>query len=191
MRTECRETQQTNATWVAAVYRQSVAMLADQKWDSVKLDGCSQFHNTSLWANLMEETGHPIAIENCNNEHPPAVGPNPDWADHDGQCPYNWYRTSSDIQPSWLSIMSNFASTVRYTQDLTHPRSKPGCWAYPDMLQVGNMVRPSPIPSACTQSTRAQGSSGVVDNMPFAWRGHTKSLTTRDRPSPDLAVWLE
>ena len=27
--------------------------------------------------------------------------------------------------------------------------------------------------------------------MPFAWRGHTKSLTTRARPSPDLAVWLE
>lgn len=43
-------------------------MLADQKWDAVKLDGCSQFHNTSLWANLMEETGRPIAIENCNNE---------------------------------------------------------------------------------------------------------------------------
>ena len=27
--------------------------------------------------------------------------------------------------------------------------------------------------------------------MPFAWRGHTKRLTTRARPSPDLAVWLE
>ena len=140
---QCRENHQTNATWVAAVYRQSVAMLADQKWDAVKLDGCSQFHNTSLWANLMEESGHPIAIENCNNEHPPAAGPNPDWADHDGQCPYNWYRTSTDIQPSWPSIMNNFAATGHYTQptqDLTHPRSKPGCWAYADMLEVGNMA---------------------------------------------------
>ena len=27
--------------------------------------------------------------------------------------------------------------------------------------------------------------------MPFTWRGHTKSLTTRARPRPDLAVWLE
>ena len=27
--------------------------------------------------------------------------------------------------------------------------------------------------------------------MLFAWRGHTKSLTTRARPSPELAVWLE
>jgi NAD-dependent oxidoreductase involved in siderophore biosynthesis len=59
---------QTNATWVAAVYRQSVKMLVEQKWDAVKLDGCSQFHNTSLWANLMEQAGRPIAIENCHNE---------------------------------------------------------------------------------------------------------------------------
>ena len=43
----------------------------------------------------------------------------------------------------------------------------------------------------CALISHAQGSSGVVANMPFAWRGHTKSLTTRDRPSPDLAVWLE
>ena len=43
----------------------------------------------------------------------------------------------------------------------------------------------------CALIAHAQGSSGVVENMPFAWRGHTKSLTTRARPSPDLAVWLE
>ena len=43
----------------------------------------------------------------------------------------------------------------------------------------------------CALLSHAQGSSGAVDNMPFAWRGHTKRLTTRARPSPDLAVWLE
>ena len=43
----------------------------------------------------------------------------------------------------------------------------------------------------CALIAHAQGSSGVVDNMPFAWRGHTKRLATRARPSPDLAVWLE
>ena len=43
----------------------------------------------------------------------------------------------------------------------------------------------------CALVSHAQGSSGVVDNMLFAWRGHTKSLATRARPSPDLAVWLE
>ena len=39
--------------------------------------------------------------------------------------------------------------------------------------------------------SHAQGSSGVVGTVPFAWRGHTKRPTTRARPSPDLAVWLE
>ena len=43
----------------------------------------------------------------------------------------------------------------------------------------------------CALVSHARGSSGAVDNMPFAWRGHTKSLATRARPSPDLAVWLE
>ena len=38
----------------------------------------------------------------------------------------------------------------------------------------------------CALISHAQGSSSVVDNMPFTWRGHTKRLTTRARPSPDL-----
>ena len=40
-------------------------------------------------------------------------------------------------------------------------------------------------------SSHAQGSSGVVATVPFAWRGHTKSTTARSGPSPDLVVWLE
>ena len=43
----------------------------------------------------------------------------------------------------------------------------------------------------CALVSHAQGSSGVVGNMPFARRGHTKSLTSRARPGPDLAMWLE
>lgn len=81
----------------------------------------------------MEATGRPVAIENCNNEHAPSPRGNADWADHGGQCPYNWYRSSTDINPSWASIMNNFASVVGPTQNLTHPMSHPGCWAYPDM----------------------------------------------------------
>eukprot|EP01047_Picozoa_sp_COSAG01_P061793 COSAG01_NODE_7766_length_3066_cov_2.530502_3_plen_202_part_00 len=94
---QCRETGQTNTTWVQAVYESSVRMLVDQNWDAVKLDGCSQFHNTSLWANLMEASGRPIAIENCNNEHHPSAHGSPDWADHGGQCPYNWFRSTTFV----------------------------------------------------------------------------------------------
>ena len=54
----------------------------------------------------------------------------------------------------------------------------------------GAGARPSPIPSLCTPFTRA-GTEWRRYNMLFAWRGHTKSLTTRARPCPDLVVYLE
>eukprot|EP01120_Amphizonella_sp_Union-15-10_P006187 TRINITY_DN1950_c0_g1_i1.p1 TRINITY_DN1950_c0_g1~~TRINITY_DN1950_c0_g1_i1.p1 ORF type:complete len:212 (-),score=38.15 TRINITY_DN1950_c0_g1_i1:50-685(-) len=49
----------------------------------------------------------------------------------------NFWRVSGDIGPNWASIISNLQQTIRF-QDLEHPISQPGCWAYPDMLEVGN-----------------------------------------------------
>ena len=43
----------------------------------------------------------------------------------------------------------------------------------------------------CALLSHAQGSSGAVATMPFVWRGHTKSPTTRARPSHDLPLPLE
>lgn len=141
----CREPQQSEE-FTDRIYRASVKMLADQQWDGVKLDSCASWKNTTYWADLMEATGRPFAVENCHNTHPPTVVPDPLWG-HDGQCPYNWFRSSGDIDPGWRnglpcpwnSVMANLASTVAY-QNLTHPLSKPGCWSYPDMLEVGNMA---------------------------------------------------
>jgi hypothetical protein len=48
------------------VMRGSVRMLAEQGWDGVKFDSCSQFHNLSRWAELINETGRPVLIENCH-----------------------------------------------------------------------------------------------------------------------------
>jgi alpha-galactosidase len=122
---DCKETG-LDPTFVDKVYRMSVKMLADQKWDGVKLDGCSQFHNTTYWSSLMKATGRPMTVENCNNMQAPSANPD-DPLFPGGVCPYNWFRTSTDINPSWASIMNNLASTVVY-QNLTHPLSKPGCW---------------------------------------------------------------
>ena len=47
------------------VMRGSVKMLADQGWDGVKFDSCSQMRNLSKWAELINETGRPVLIENC------------------------------------------------------------------------------------------------------------------------------
>ena len=46
---------------------------------------------------------------------------------------------SGDIQRSWRHVLLNLASTSRFlTGDA--PLSRPGAWAYPDMLEVGNLA---------------------------------------------------
>lgn len=141
---DCRETG-LDPEFTKKIYHSSVEMIVQQEWDSVKLDGCSQvcsiiilnlscvfafvafhsqraplqFHNTTLWASLLEQSGRPVALENCGNTHPPTAVPDPLWG-HAGQCPYNWFRSSTDINPSWASIMNNLASTTQY-QNLTNP----------------------------------------------------------------------
>ena len=54
-------------------------------------------------------------------------------------CPYNFYRTSGDIQPHWRNVLLNLASTLRFL-DGAEPLSRPGAFAYPDMLEVGNLA---------------------------------------------------
>eukprot|EP00456_Euglypha_rotunda_P047149 TRINITY_DN37590_c0_g1_i2.p1 TRINITY_DN37590_c0_g1~~TRINITY_DN37590_c0_g1_i2.p1 ORF type:complete len:269 (-),score=49.48 TRINITY_DN37590_c0_g1_i2:11-739(-) len=93
------------------------------EFDGVKLDGCGGEKNVSLWAQLLNDTGRPVLIENCHN------GPNeptPGW------CPFNYFRTSDDIRPTYASVANNLQS-VRPWVNLTGP----GCWPYPDMLEVG------------------------------------------------------
>ena len=47
-------------------------------------------------------------------------------------CPFNWYRSSGDINSGAQSWLSNLQTTIRF-QDWEKPLSVPGCWAYPDM----------------------------------------------------------
>lgn len=64
-------------------------------------------------------------------------------------CPFNFYRVSGDIYHSWDSVLANLEYTLPflgegglhlpYPQDPT-VRSRPGGWAYPDMLEVGNLA---------------------------------------------------
>jgi hypothetical protein len=53
-------------------------------------------------------------------------------------CPFNWYRTSGDINSSPTSWYANLQTTIAF-QDPVTPLSRPGCWAYPDMLEVGRI----------------------------------------------------
>jgi hypothetical protein len=70
---------------VMAHYRGDVAAIAALGFDGVKLDGCGEFRNLSLWAELLNATGVPVMIENC---HWGADLPTHTW------CPFNFFRTS-------------------------------------------------------------------------------------------------
>lgn len=93
--------------------------MAEQGWDGVKLDGCSQFHNTSLWAALLNATGRPMLVENCHNTDVPT--------DTGVVEPFNWFRSSTDIQANWNSIFSNLQTTTPYQGN--PPLARPTCWA--------------------------------------------------------------
>lgn len=43
-----------------------------------------------------------------------------------------------DISNTYESVVTNILSTNKF-RDAKEPLSKPGCWAYPDMLEVGNL----------------------------------------------------
>lgn len=116
-----------NETWVDLTYHGDVQQLLDAKFDGVKLDSCGLHSNLTYYADLMNKSGRAYLIENCHQGGDP---PTLEW------CPFNIYRTSGDIRSSFSSVMRNLHTTTKY-QDLHNPLSRPGCWAYPDMMEVG------------------------------------------------------
>ena len=103
-----------------------------------RYDNCAVMRNMTEYARLMNATGKSFLIENCHwgvctdddTSSCPTRGR--DW------CPFNFFRTSGDIRGTWNSFVRNLLTTVPFL-DKDEPLSGPHCWAYPDMLQVGNL----------------------------------------------------
>jgi len=110
-------------------------------FDGVKIDGCGRQRNQTFYAELMKESGRNYTIENCHwgdcTDSDDSSCPTEEW------CPFNWYRTSGDINAGSESWISNLQTTIKF-QDWERPLSVPGCWAYPDMLEVGRVSEPAP-----------------------------------------------
>lgn len=114
-------------------------VLADVKafvkfgFDSWKLDGCGGENDLVRFNQYLKQYAkRPIMVENCHWGNP-KYDPDRTLPPEEG-CPYNFYRSSSDIQLSYGSVLSNLASVEKYR---AANQSYPGCWAYPDMLEVG------------------------------------------------------
>jgi hypothetical protein len=79
----------------------------------------------------------PMLLENCHNGphtgSPAAQSPFGPFAPTKDWCPFHMYRSSGDIRPKWGSILSNLQTIPPLA---AANLSRPGCWAYPDMLEV-------------------------------------------------------
>ena len=122
-------------------YEGDIRSLHGFGFDGVKIDGCGRQRNQTLYADLMRRSGKNYTIENCHwgdcTDSDDSSCPTQDW------CPFNWYRSSGDINAGATSWLGNLQTTIKF-QDYDKPLSQPGCWAYPDMLEVGRVAEPVP-----------------------------------------------
>ena len=110
------------------MYRGTVDAIAEWGFDGVKIDSCSQFLNMTRWAGLLAQTGRGILTENCHNSDGQDPCNEAKACPSEAVCPYNMWRTSTDINPSWGSIFSNLQTTIPW-QDPAGAMSRPGRWA--------------------------------------------------------------
>lgn len=113
-------------------YRGDIELLAKFGFDGVKIDGCGAQRNNTKYAELMRESGRNYTIENCHWGAMNSIGckpgddgsacPSEDW------CPFNWYRSSGDINAGEDSWYANLQTVIPYTKK-EHPLSRRGCWA--------------------------------------------------------------
>eukprot|EP00947_MAST-08B_sp_MAST-8B-sp1_P003133 g3133.t1 len=173
------ETQPTIAQAIAG----TVSATVEYGFDGLKLDSCSQFNNMTQWAEELNKTGHSCLLENC---HQGGMVPGqviPGQAKCSGttaisDCPYHVFRTSDDIYNSWIHVVNNINSVTPYLTNGTRsgaggdggsatflpPRSRPGGFAYPDMLETGNLGCKAST-SACNHS--ASGDPPIEDRSQF------------------------
>ena len=152
----------------------NVDYIKQVQFDGLKADGCGASRDLPTLATLLNATGRKVLIENChyykwpNSSMPPGTHTDranriwPHWKDNitGGElvCQEHLFRASGDIRNSWSSWFGNLASLGVY-QDEQHPISRPGCWAYADMLMVGVHANPF-APKAGAAATFAE------------WRSH-------------------
>ena len=85
-----------------------------------------------MWAELLNQTGARILLENCgdNTTFRTTWRPGQPLLDR-AACPMNFYRTGPDMRSNWQAMIRNANAQVPYLQ-----YSQPGCFAYADMLEV-------------------------------------------------------
>ena len=154
----CAENQfRSDPSMTAKIFARTVAAIARWGFDGVKIDSCSGFLDMPRWAALLNASGRPVLTENCHNSdgQEPCAAAKAD-PEH-GVCPYNLWRTSADIAQGWGSWFHNLQSMRPWLGE--PPLSRPGRWAYPDMLEIGNL--------GSIEESRAHLSAWAVTSAPL------------------------
>ena len=127
-----------NDTWAKLVLKGNVKQLQDTGFDGVKIGNCGDNRGEGFAAMMKEihNSGTPLLVENSNqgNGGGPPRGVRTNASD---LCYMHMFRSGHDIQPDFGVILSELNRTTQF-QDIDHPLSRPSCWAFPDMLEVGN-----------------------------------------------------
>ena len=114
----------------------SVKAVVDYGFDSVKLDsGFGVASNLTLWAQLFNQTGRPVMMENCHQggDGPGIKGDARN--DHNctgltpiSDCPFNFWRTTGDPEPGWGTIMREMNSLRKDVNPYYGSGKRGGCW---------------------------------------------------------------
>eukprot|EP00051_Salpingoeca_urceolata_P017088 m.230243 g.230243 ORF g.230243 m.230243 type:complete len:471 (+) comp18858_c1_seq2:4808-6220(+) len=115
---------------------QDVEALLVYEFDGIKIDSCGPAKDINVWSRLIENASSTILVENCGDSPlENKKNASPATIDADG-CDYDLFRISPDVAPNFLSTMWNLNHMIPFFEANTIQK---GCWAYPDMLQVGRL----------------------------------------------------
>ena len=180
------------------IYAGNVAAFVKYGFDSLKIDSCSQFNDMDKWQALLNASApRPVPLENCHQGGlvPGQRMPGQTCAVIAGtlNCPYTTFRVSDDIYNHWPFVLNNINAMVPYLDDGSgRPQgrlSRPGQWAYPDMLEVGQLSLPASNgwkPADMVEDRSMFGMWCVV-SAPLTLSFDVTQAATLDRAWPVLA----
>ena len=167
-------------TNVRKFYEGDVKAMRGYGFDSWKLDGCGAQTDMQLWSELIDATTpttgrKSVMVENCHWGSRKPFEPNRTW------CPWNFYRTSGDVRANYASVVGNLNSVTKFS---SKNLSYPGCWAYPDMLEVGVLASPFKADAGLTiAETRSHFAAWVIVSSPLTLSHDPNNQTIMD------AIW--
>jgi len=154
-------------------YQGDVDVFKELGFDGWKLDGCGAQTDLVLWDKLISAADLSIVVENC---HWGTKEPFEPKRNDDGTlfCPWNFYRTSADVQTFWWSVLLNLETVTKYAES---GLSVPGCWAYPDMLEVG-------VPGLTFEEWRSHFGMWAIVSSPLVLSHDVNNSTLMDEIYP-------